>query len=331
MPGLNSLAAWDLTDRLDDLAFSPDGAFLAGLSTSGQALVVRTDELSSATTWTAHAAGGLRLAWHPAGTVLATGGLDGRVRSWSTRGSSLGDRDLGRAWVQALKWNPAGTLLAASCGKTLQVLDHRFEPAWAPVALPSTVEDLVWSEGGGVVAACQKGMFLCAPGREPESLVEGASPTRLAASPRYLAWCDAQGSVMLHEHATSKDLGFQGFAGKVSAISWSPGHRWIALGSLPCVTVWDCAGEGPSGRKPVRLWKHEDTVRACVFSPVDDLLATAGDDRGIHLWEPSASESCLASRQAATAVERLAWSPDGSRLASGDVHGILELLEVRRG
>lgn len=278
----------------------------------------------------AHTGGGLRLAWHPGGAVVATCGLDGTVRLWTPQGQDAGRSPLGRSWCHALRWNAAGTLLAVSCGKVLHVLDHRLEPAWDPIESPSTIEDLVWSDGGAVVVACQKGVFLCKPHASPESLVEGASPLRLAPSPRYLAWCDTSGAVMLHEHATSKALGFQGFAGKVSAISWSHDHRWIALGSLPCVTVWECSGEGPSGRKPVRLWKHEETIRSCVFSPIDDLLATAGDDRGLHLWDPSRGETCLASRQAAAPLESLAWSPDAGLLASGDTQGILELHEVTR-
>lgn len=127
MPGLTSVAAWDLSDRLDDLAFSPDGVFLAGLSSSGRALAVRADDPGSATIWTAHAAGGLRLAWHPAASALATGGDDRQIHLWEPPAteSCLVSRQVPAA-VERLAWSPDGTLLASGdLQGTLEVLEVR--------------------------------------------------------------------------------------------------------------------------------------------------------------------------------------------------------------
>jgi WD40 repeat protein len=70
---------------------------------------------------------------------------------------------------------------------------------------------------------------------------------------------------------------------------------------------------------------HQDWLLAIAFSPDSQILASAGCDSTIKLWDTNTGE-CLATIQATDNwVMAIAWSPDGHTLVSADGTGILKL------
>ena len=68
---------------------------------------------------------------------------------------------------------------------------------------------------------------------------------------------------------------------------------------------------------------HFGRVTGLVFSSDGDMLASAGDDRTIQLWNVAEGRQILCLRGHTGAVRAIAFSPDQSRLASGsDDHTI---------
>lgn len=69
--------------------------------------------------------------------------------------------------------------------------------------------------------------------------------------------------------------------------------------------------------KVISVFKlHADHVRRLVWSPDGSMLASAGNDRTVHVIDPTSGESLFVFKNHKGEVEGLDWSPDGKMLAS---------------
>lgn len=74
------------TASINDIAFSPDGRFLAGADASSKVYVWDVAHRTLHTTLQGHTAQVLSVAWHPDGTLLATAsGIDGWSQFWGQK------------------------------------------------------------------------------------------------------------------------------------------------------------------------------------------------------------------------------------------------------
>jgi WD40 repeat protein len=116
------------------------------------------------------------------------------------------------------------------------------------------------------------------------------------------------------------DRRLRGVAERVYEVAYSPDGRWMATasgdpGQFGAVTLW--IAEPGGGGKPVRdLVESIDCVFAVAFSPDSKLLAAAGADRAIRLWEVESGKELATIEDHADWIFDLAFSPDGSRIAS---------------
>jgi WD40 repeat protein len=74
------------------------------------------------------------------------------------------------------------------------------------------------------------------------------------------------------------------------------------------------AERGQSARPLGTLGRHAAAARCLAFSPSQELLASAGDDPGIHLWQVPAAGDVRVVRAGPHPVASLAFSPDGQLL-----------------
>ena len=112
-----------------------------------------------------------------------------------------------------------------------------------------------------------------------------------------------------------------------SLISFSADESKLAIAKGKTIHVWEFA----SRRQLPARDPHAKQITALVFSPTNpDLLATGDVDGTIMLWNltTSAAPSILAK---STAVNSLAFSPEGDMIVSGNDGGWLELWDVETG
>lgn len=112
--------------ELNAVAFRPGGDTLAAGGAGPRGVLVSARSRRVVGSWPAHAMGTMALAFNPAGTVLATGGLNGELRFWNadTLGAIGGPVATGQQYVKALAFSPDGRVLASGGQDgTIQLFD----------------------------------------------------------------------------------------------------------------------------------------------------------------------------------------------------------------
>ena len=134
--------------------------------------------------------------------------------------------------------------------------------------------------------------------------------------------------VRLNADATTSDV--------YSAASFSPDGKMLAVAdSTGTITIWDLVKRD---RITSKEHLHKDNVYRAIFSPTGDLIASCGSDNKIELWKLKSRKLVLwkelvgykakdrfVGHPEKEQIFRLAFSPDGSLLASGGGDGTIVL------
>lgn len=325
-----------LPDHVIALAWSPDGCWLAAAAVSGPLVVVEAATGAVHARCAGHTLGSTSLAWSATSTTLASTGQDGQVRLWDvSTGQEHGRLEAGAAWGERVAWTPDGTYLAAAAGRFLRLWDQSGCLVHAYPAHASSITDIAWGpsamwpEGNGPVlaSATYGGITLWTPATaEPvHRLPWKGSILTLAWSPhgRYLAHGDQDATVHFWNLATGKDAQMWGYPTKVRDLAWDATGRYLATGGGTGVVVWDFAGEGPQGSKPLVLEAHRQFLSALAFQHGGPWLASGGLDALCALWHPGQQKRALAQQRLPAAATQAQWAPDDQTLALGCADGTL--------
>lgn len=325
-----------VADHVIAVAWSPDAGRVAVAAATGRVAVLEAGTGVPAFELPGHGFGTTAVAWRPGGGVLASAGQDGAVRFWDDRtGAARATADGGSAWVERLAWNADGSLLASAAGRSLRLWD----PAGALVREypphPSTIADVAWRpDGGAVAAAAYGGIFIRTPGgTDPDkTFLWTGSPLKLAWSPDGLMLAHGNQDATVHFWyvATGDDLQMAGYPVKIRQLAWDPTSRYLATGGGPGVCVWDCGGAGPAGSTPRILDGHDLPLTDVAFQHRGGLLASAGQDGRVCVWEPKAKKAPLAFAAPKEPEEAVAvaWAPTDRLLVAGYAGGTVALYAV---
>jgi WD40 repeat protein len=318
----------DAGDFVATLAWSPDGSRLLVGTLAGAARVLDGRTGQVATELPTHELGTLSAAWHPDGSVLATGGQDGILRLHRDGSTTLAEHQL-HAWVHALAWQPTGDLLAAGAGRVLHLCDPVGTIRLSSEPLASTITDVAWAVNKRrVAAACYGGVswFELEHGRRPaKHFAWKGSVLRLAPSPdgRWLPVGAQDNTVHIWRLWSADELEMNGYPTKVEHLAWHHASRWMAVGNLGEITIWDFGGRGPGGRRPQQIDAHERSISALAFQPDGDLMASGSRDGTFAIWDTSGKRATEVARRSPDGEEiaALAWSPSGDDLVVATAAG----------
>jgi eukaryotic-like serine/threonine-protein kinase len=319
-------------------AFSPDGNRLAGVTITGEAIQLIMDVRTNqrAVPLEKSSGKGLHLAISPDGKMLAGGGIGLAATIWdTTSGRKLAEFSGKTGGVGCLVFAPGGESLIfkSEDGRIRswhfvkrpepidQLAGHKAEVwglAYTPdvTTLISSADDhsiKLWDTHDGGLVSTLKG--------------HGALVASLAISPdgKLLASGSFDKTVRLWDIPGGRPRAvLRGHTDRVRALAFSPdGRRVASAGSDKTIRVWDV-----NASEPILVSQgHTDTVRALAFHPTGTLLISSSDDRTIRGIEVKGGREVF-SLACPKHNSALAFSPDGSILASGDDRGNLTIWDV---
>jgi WD40 repeat protein len=315
----------------------------------------------------AHTKAATCVRFSPCGKRLATGGLDRRAALWdaATGKRLLAFKDHTEALFASLSFSPDGKRLAAwdrspalnvwdaETGKRLLTLPAFPRPIFARVEFSPDGHHLAsfsmgFRDGQGdpevLVREARSGKRVAAV-RDPDCLVCGLA---YAPGGKRLATCGGGGSVAfvweLVTGAGVLTLGREADVRAVYGVAFSPdGRRLASACPNGMVRVWELA----SGATAWARREHRAVAVRVAFSPDGGLLASAGFDRWLQwqqamrpetfcpegeviLWSTDEGKRAAVLRFGKReAAFDLAWSPDGTRLATAHGDGTVKVWSVK--
>jgi len=248
-----------------------------------------------------------------------------------------------REIVRSVRWSLSFVLLLMVCVLHAGGLDV---PVRTLEGHSHHVRLVAFSPDGGMLASGSRDetikLWDMATGREVRTLTGHTSEVwSVAFSPdgQTLASGAGWGGLKLWDVATGRELRtLAGHTGLVGSVAFSPDGRMLASGAGDHkIQLWDVA----TGRELRTLIGRTETVWSVAFSPDGQTLASGSDGQTITLWDVSTPYSPLSIRPSgrvlrtltghADRVSSIAFSPDGSILASGSGDETIKLWDVSTG
>ncbi|MHC1768592.1 MAG: protein kinase [Verrucomicrobiia bacterium] len=293
----NLVAQIPRQDPIKAFRFSPDGAQLASLSDTGTVEVLRVGswtlirQLQVSETGDEH---GGDLDFSPDGKALVVGGWDGRIsvidlETGDTRLSFRGHPD--DYEITTVAWSPKASLLASGGGYSSHVIR-------------------LWDveSGDSKGSLTNHSRWVC-------QLVFSADGQRLFSA-------SADQTIRIWDVQEKRCLAtLRGHTDEVYSLALSPDGSTLATGSKDGVVDFWNANPPPKEEQPRRLamsWEQ------AAFAP-DSRSIAVPQEGVVHLYELPLLREVESIPMLGTDVVTVAFSPDGSLIASGNPHGWLRV------
>ncbi|WP_280461854.1 AAA family ATPase [Nocardia carnea] len=274
------------TDAVRNVAWSPDGRFIATASRDGTARLWSADSRQCIRTLEGHRGMVEMAAWSPDSARVATVSRDRTARVWdATTGEVLAELAAGNDISRAVAWSPDSTVIATgSRDRVIRLWNAETYTLHAELT-----------------------------GHTDNILGLAFSPdcTRLASG------CHDR-TVRIWDLADHTAVVLEGHEDFVEGVAWSPdGTRLASAGGDATVRIWDAV----TGAQSMLLRCHQDRAWNCAWSPDGSMLATCGADGTARVWNPLNAEEKFVLRGHTGDVWAIRWAPDGTALVTGGADG----------
>lgn len=324
-----------LCDYVTAIAWSPQGKILAASSAAGEVALYSSLEKQIVKLLQPDDGQSVDcLVFSRDGQFLAASGQNGQVKIWRLQSeepelvSTLGNN---RTWIDRMAWSPTKNQLAFSSGRHVQVWNADTGEIETTLNFDtSSVQDITWHPHGEslAVAGYQEVKIWMVENWDDDPCLLPVESTSLVISwspdGKYIASGNMDRTVMLLEWNNPSPWVIRGFPGKIRHLAWSDtptksGAPLLAASSVEGIVVWEKQDLEWDGRV---LARHEDVVESIQFQPKSHLLASAGVDGLICLWNQGKRLTQILDG-ANRGFSCLSWHPQEYQLAAGGKNGEL--------
>jgi WD40 repeat protein len=261
-------------------------------------------------------------AWSPDSQLIASGGHNNTLHIWDTTHATLRTICHGHLDpVVAVAWSPDGQkLISGSLDTTIRLWDASTGHSIADYrGHTAAISSLAWSP---------------ATSASPDS----PNTTRIASS-------SEDGTVQIWDTEHNIALTYRGHQGPITTIAWSPDARFIASGGEDkTVQIWDAT----TGETFYTYRGHIAAIMSVAWSP-DSKRIVSSSDQGhpiaadgtplldeaskVHIWDALTGNNPVFCNDDPlhTRTPAVAWSPNGSFVAAGNIFGQIKVYDPTTG
>lgn len=287
----------------------------------------------------AHAKGAavLTLAVDIDGVSVLTGGDDGRLIRTSVDGASTTLLEVSGRQIDTIAVSGVGGIRAVAFGKEIRLIDRAGVVTHGTADHPSTVTGLAFNPRGKRLAVSHYNgatlWWISTLGQSPKRLEWRGSHIGVCWSPDGSTVMTSMQEAALHgwRLTDGQHLQMTGYAAKVRSMDWLAKPMMLATAGGDCVTAWRFTGGGPIGKPPVEVGRGIGRlVTAVAVHPQRPLVAAGFDDGCLAICELVGERTVRLQQGDRARIATLAWSGNGTWLASGSDDGAVSLFDLTR-
>jgi WD40 repeat protein len=321
--------------RVRSLAFRPDGKVLASTDFEEIRLWnLNAQEVQA--TLVGHSAAINSLAFSPRGTILISGSADGSVKMWD---GALGDtlrnycvarefatRNLGDkksiTAIRAVTYCPDGESFVAAGDASTGWHELAAPRGWKANA--TLIANLEGHKGGILSLAASHNHALLASGSWDGAVkLWDVGTGQEVVPPQQAQAPGAKDATTAEQHKEA-----------VTSVAFRTDGKLLSSGSYDdTIKLWETSlSRYPSPiNNPITIQAHQARVNCVAFSPTDGskILATAGDDNSVMLWDTTICKVTATLKGHASYVTCLAFNADGTKLASGSTDNTIRIWDIK--